>query len=72
MAWDIKFEKRKAFKKRLSEDLIPVAWHPKRSWNFWTSKDDEKEIEPNRVLKRFGTKNDLSIFLSDFFSSQYV
>ena len=32
LAWGIKFEKRRALKKELNEELIPVAWHPKRWW----------------------------------------
>ena len=34
LAWHIKFEKRKALKKDISEELMPVAWHPKRWWNW--------------------------------------
>ena len=30
----IKFEKRKAFKKYGNKELMPVAWHPKRCWNW--------------------------------------
>ena len=30
LVWHIKFEKCKAFKKELNEELMPVAWHPKR------------------------------------------
>ena len=30
LAWHIKFEKRKALKKELNEELIPVMWDPKR------------------------------------------
>ena len=40
--WHIKFEKHK---KDLSEDLMPIAWHPKRWWNFCVSEDEKKEIE---------------------------
>ena len=29
-AWHIKFEKRKALKKELNEELMPIAWYPKR------------------------------------------
>ena len=25
---------------------MPIAWHPKKWWNFWMSEDDKKEIEP--------------------------
>ena len=37
--WQIKFEKLKGFKEELTEELIPVAWNPKRWWNFCMSKD---------------------------------
>ena len=30
LAWHIKFEKRKALKKELSEELMPESWHPNR------------------------------------------
>ena len=45
LAWHIKFEKRKEFEKKISEELIPTAWHPKRWWNFCMSRDQKKEIE---------------------------
>ena len=38
----IKFEKRKEVKRKVSEELTPVAWHPKRWWNFCMSEDEEK------------------------------
>ena len=25
---------------------MPIAWHPKTSWNFCVSEDKKKEIEP--------------------------
>ena len=37
LAWNIKFEKRKAVK---------IAWHPKIWCNFCVSEDEKKEIEP--------------------------
>ena len=46
LAWHIRFEKCKAYKKMISEELIPIAWHPKRWWNFCMSEDVEKETEP--------------------------
>ena len=46
LAWHIKFKKGKALKKELNEELIPVAWHPKRWWKFCMPEDEEKEIEP--------------------------
>ena len=45
LAWHIKFGNRKTFKKELNEELIPVALHPKRCWNFYRSEDEKKEKE---------------------------
>ena len=42
LAWHSKFEKCKALKK--SEELMPIAWHPKRSWNFCMSEDEKKKL----------------------------
>ena len=30
LAWYIKFEKRKALRKNISEELMPILWRPKR------------------------------------------
>ena len=30
LTWDITFEKRKALKKELSEELVSIVWHPNR------------------------------------------
>ena len=30
----------------ISEELMPIAWHPERWWNFCMSEDEEKEIKP--------------------------
>ena len=46
LAWYFKFEKRKALKKKISEELIPIVWYRKRWWNFCMSEDEKKEIEP--------------------------
>ena len=43
LAWHIKFEKLKALKRELNEELMPVAWHPSR---WCVSKDEKKEIDP--------------------------
>ena len=45
LAWHIKFEKRKALKKELNDELMPIVWYPERWWNFCESEDDKKEIE---------------------------
>ena len=39
-------KKTKHIKKELNEELMPVAWHPKRWWNFCMWKDEKKETEP--------------------------
>ena len=46
LAWHIKFEKRKALKKELNEEIMPIPWHSKRWQNFCMSEDEKKEIEP--------------------------
>ena len=45
LAWHIKFEKRKALKKDINEELMLEAWHPRRWWNSCMSEDEKKEIE---------------------------
>ena len=34
-------------KKKISEELIPTVWHPKRCWNFCILEDKKKETGPN-------------------------
>ena len=34
LACHSKFKKRKTLKKTISEELMPIAWHPKKGWNF--------------------------------------
>ena len=43
LAWHIKFEKCKARKKELNEELMSIAWHPKRWWNVCMSEDEKKK-----------------------------
>ena len=50
LAWHSKFEKRKALKKELNEELMEIAWHPKRCWNFCMSENEKKEIENQFLL----------------------
>ena len=45
MAWYNRFKQRKACKKQISKDLMPVACHPTRRWDWCMSKDGKKEIE---------------------------
>ena len=32
--------------KNISEELMPIAWHPKKWLNFCISKDERKKTEP--------------------------
>ena len=32
--------------KKISKELIPVAWDPRRWWNFCMIGDDKSKIEP--------------------------
>ena len=74
----------KHLKQKISEELMPIAWNPKRWWNFCISEDEKKEIEPifiegslNRtsvlynmeVLKHFLYKFSCLIFLIKMFKS---
>ena len=42
LASHIKLEKRKALKKELGEELMPIVWHPNR-WLDWCMLEDEKK-----------------------------
>ena len=42
MAWRNKFKQRQAFKKKISKELILLAWHPTRLWD-WCLPDNEKK-----------------------------
>ena len=41
-----KFEKRKAYKKDISKELMPVACYPTRLWDWCLLEDEKKGIEP--------------------------
>ena len=43
LAWDSKFEKHRAVKWVLNEELMPLVWHAKRWWNFCMSEDEKKK-----------------------------
>ena len=42
----LNLKKRKALKKELNEELMPVAWHPNRQWDWCMPEDQKKEIDP--------------------------
>ena len=44
--WYDGYKKRKAQKAKIEEDLIPIAWHPSRWWD-WCVPEDGKYREKN-------------------------
>ena len=44
--WRNNLKQRKLFKKEISKELMPVAWHPTRWWDWCIPKDEKKEREP--------------------------
>ena len=40
------YKKRKAQKTSIKEELLPIAWHPLRYWN-WCMSEDEKKRQKN-------------------------
>ena len=30
----------------ISEELMPITWHPNRWWDWYMSEDEKKEIDP--------------------------
>ena len=43
--WYDGYKKRKAQKAQIKKDLIPIAWHPSRWWDWFVPKDEKKETE---------------------------
>ena len=43
--WYEAYQKRKAQKALIKEELIPIAWHPSRWWNWCIPEDEKKETE---------------------------
>ena len=41
----VKLKNEKHLKKE-SKELMPIAWHPQRWWNFCMKDNKQKEIEP--------------------------
>ena len=40
-----KREKRKAQKAKIKENLLSIAWHPSRWWDWCVPEDEKKETE---------------------------
>ena len=43
--WYEGYIKRKAMKKNIKEELMPVAWHPDRYWDWCVPEDEKSELE---------------------------
>ena len=43
--WYKGYHKQKAQKASIKEELVPIAWHPSRWWNWCVPKDEKKETE---------------------------
>ena len=43
--WYKGYEQRKAQKAKIKEELMPVAWHPDRWWNWCVPEHGKKELE---------------------------
>ena len=43
--WFDSYKKRKAQKASIKEELLPIAWHPSRYWDWCMSENEKKETE---------------------------
>ena len=57
LAWRNKFEKSKAYKRNLSKELMPVAWHPTRWWDWCIKKMRKKKQNQFLLIKLGSDKN---------------
>ena len=44
--WDDGYKKQKAQKTSIKKELLPIAWHPSRWWD-WCMSEDEKKGQKN-------------------------
>ena len=42
--WYEGYIKRKAMKKNIKEELMPIAWHPDRYWDWCVPEDEKKKL----------------------------
>ena len=45
LRWYKGYEQRKAQKAKIKEELMPVAWHPDRWWDWCVPEHEKKELE---------------------------
>ena len=67
LRWYKKYEQRKAQKAKIKEELMPVAWHPDRWWNWCVPEQKKKTINLLCInswesLKRL--RRDLTLYFS--------
>ena len=43
--WYQGYQKRKAQKAKIKEELLPISWHPSRWWDWCVPEDKKKETE---------------------------
>ena len=43
--WHAGYQKRKAQKAKIKEELMPIAWHPSHWWDWCVPEDEKKETE---------------------------
>ena len=43
--WCEGYKKRKAQKSQIKEELLPIAWHPSRYWDWYVSENEKNETE---------------------------
>ena len=43
--WHVVYQKRKAHKAKIKEELMRIAWHPSRWWDWFVSEDKKKQTE---------------------------
>ena len=43
--WYEGYQKRKAQKAKIKEELLPIAWHPSRWWDWCAPNDEKQETE---------------------------
>ena len=43
--WYNDYKKRKAQKVSIKEELLPIAWHPSRWWDWCVSEDEKRDTE---------------------------
>ena len=46
--WYEGYQKRKDQKTKIKEELMSIAWHPSRWWDWCMSEDEKKETEKLR------------------------